>query len=256
MEVDDRRTPEDELGPLVGSGRDATIHALGPDRVLRRTPDERDHTVEAAVMEHVRLAGYPVPRVHRVGPGELVLDRVDGPTMLDDLAAHPWRIDAHARTLARLHERLHTIEAPPGLRHHPVAGTVVLHQDLHPGNVMLAAAGPVVIDWTNACQGAPSADVALSWVLMASFDLDEEPPTGSLARRLLTGLERRATPLVRRRMVATFLRASGVADDARAVLGATARARLADRAVRPGEATAIRALVAREAPSPDRGGAP
>ncbi|MCB1014832.1 MAG: hypothetical protein KDB10_06900 [Acidimicrobiales bacterium] len=79
MEVDDRRTPDDELGPLLAAGRDATVHAAGADRVVRRTPSpDRDLRAEAEVMEHVRAAGYPVPRVFRVGPGEMVLERVDG----------------------------------------------------------------------------------------------------------------------------------------------------------------------------------
>ena len=95
MEVDDRRTAEGDLGPAVAAGRDATIYAVGADRVLRRTPDERSLVAEAATMEHVRRAGYPVPRVHRVGPGEMELDRVEGPTMLDDLGDRhllygPW----------------------------------------------------------------------------------------------------------------------------------------------------------------------
>ena len=90
MEVDDRRTPEAEVGPQIAAGRDATIHDAGPGRVLRRTPDPRDHALEALAMEHVRGAGYPVPQVFRRGPGELVLERIEGPTMLDDLAARPW----------------------------------------------------------------------------------------------------------------------------------------------------------------------
>lgn len=255
MEVDDRRTPDEELGPRIAAGRDATIHDAGPGRVLRRTPDERDLHTEAVVMEHLRATGYPVPQVFRVGPGELVLARVDGPTMLEDLERHPWRIDAHARTLADLHARLHAVDGTdPGLAavpRHPLHGPAVLHQDLHPGNVICSPDGPVVIDWTNARIGDAAADVALTWILMAAFELDHEPPSGSLPHRLATRAERALVPRIRRRLVRTFLRASGVEADARRALPGAAAHRLADRSVRPGEVTAIEALVRREASGAD-----
>jgi aminoglycoside phosphotransferase (APT) family kinase protein len=47
--------------------------------------------------------------------------------------------------------------------------------DLHPGNVMLSSRGPVVIDWTGARAGAPGADVALAYLIMATADLDLIP---------------------------------------------------------------------------------
>jgi tRNA A-37 threonylcarbamoyl transferase component Bud32 len=246
VDVDDRRTPDAELGAQIAAGRDATIHVAGPDRILRRTPDPRDVLAEAEAMEHLRAAGYPVPQVFRVGPGEMVLARIDGPTMLDDLEAHPWRIDRHARLLASLHTDLHRIAPFPGLRPHLLPGDAVLHQDLHPGNVILSPDGPVVIDWTNVRQGEAAADVALTWILMASFELDEEPVTGSLPHRVFTRAERAVMPRIRRRLVRTFLRASGIEDQARAALTGSAEHRLADRSVRPGERRAVEALVARE----------
>jgi len=246
VEVDDRRTPESELSPAFASGRDATIHAFGPDRVLRRTPDPRDHTAEADVMELVRAAGFPVPQVFRRGPGEMVMARIEGPTMLEDIEAHPWRIDRHARTLADLHARLHAIEAPEWLRPLRVPGSAVLHLDFHPGNVILSPSGPMIIDWSNAARGDPAADVALTWILMAAFERDDGPVTGSLPKRILTHVERRAEPWIRRRLVRTFVRASGLEAETRRVLGATADHRLADRSVREGEREAILALVSRE----------
>ena len=247
MEVDDRRTPDAEVGTQVAAGRDATIHDAGPGRVLRRTEATRDLHAEAVVMEHVRAVGYPVPIVHRVGPGEQVLERVEGPTMLDDLQAHPWRVGRHARTLADLHTRLHEIPAPDGLRPYEIDGGAILHLDLHPGNVILSPSGPVVIDWNNVRRGPAAADVALTWILMGAFELDQEPPTGPWHRRALDRAERLVIPQIRRRLVRTFLEASGVELAARAILPAVATVRLEDRNVRPGEATAIRALVEREA---------
>lgn len=250
MEVDERRTPEDELGPVLAAGRDATVHALGDDRVLRRTPSaERDLRTEAEVMEHVRSAGYPVPQVFRVGPGEMVLERVEGPTMLEAIEARVWQVDRHARVLADLDTRLHDLTPPADLAAHPsaaLAGNAIVHQDLHPGNVLLSPEGPVVIDWTNARRADPDADVALTWLLMAAFDHDLGPVTGSLPQRLVSRIERAAEPRLRARLVRTFLRASGRLDQARTLLPAIAAHRLHDPNVRPGEADAIRALVARE----------
>ncbi len=254
MEIDDRRTPEADVGAQIAAGRDATVHDAGPGLVLRRSPRLVDHRAEAELMEHLRGAGYPVPRVERIGPGEMVLERIEGPTMLEDLVAHPWRIDRHARTLADLHNRLHAISPPPGLPVHGVwaahppdepAGSV-LHQDLHPGNVICSPTGPVVIDWPNARRGPAEADVALTWILVGAFAMEEAPPERGLAR-LVQRVEGAATPWIRRRLVTTFVRATGLEAEARACLAATAEVRLADRGTRPAEVPAIHALVAREA---------
>jgi tRNA A-37 threonylcarbamoyl transferase component Bud32 len=66
-------------------------------------------------LEHARGHGYPVPRVWEVRDDALVLDRIDGPTMLDELRRRPWSLRRHTRLLAQLHERLHEIPAPEGL---------------------------------------------------------------------------------------------------------------------------------------------
>jgi aminoglycoside phosphotransferase (APT) family kinase protein len=63
----------------------------------------------------------------------------------------------HARVLARLHDQLHQIAPPAGLRRPFGAGERIMHLDLHPGNVMLTPEGPVVIDWTNAAAGPAGA---------------------------------------------------------------------------------------------------
>ena len=132
---------------LLAEGRASEIFDLGDGRVLRRFKRGGDPGFEARVMEHARLHGFPVPAVHEVRDDALVLDRVDGPTMLDaaDLERHP-------ALLAGLHAQLHEI---------PFEGATLLHRDLHPGNVILSSDGPVVVDWTNAGAGEPAFDVAL-----------------------------------------------------------------------------------------------
>ena len=118
-------------------------------------------------MEHARRHGYPVPRVLEVTADALVLERIAGRTMAQELRRRPWTVRRHAALLARLHQRLHEIPAPSGLAA-VSEGDRLLHLDLHPENVILSASGPVVIDWTNARRGDPPLDVALTWVIVAT----------------------------------------------------------------------------------------
>ena len=154
---------------VVGRGRDADVMADAPGTVRRHYRDGRSAEAEAAVMVHARDRGFPVPRVVDCSGPDIVMERVDGRTMLAELVRTPWRLQSHARTLAMLHRQLHDIVAPA---HAPAApgtpGDRLLHLDLHPENVLLSPAGPVVIDWANAARGTPAVDVAQCWVIMAS----------------------------------------------------------------------------------------
>jgi hypothetical protein len=144
---------------VLAEGRASEIVDLGGGRVLRRFKAGGDPTREAEIMERALAHGYPVPEVFEVRDDALVLERVDGPTMLAELKRRPWRMGGHARTLAELHHRLHAIELDGGR---------LLHVDFHPDNVLLSARGPVVIDWANARSGDPAFDVAMTWVICAT----------------------------------------------------------------------------------------
>lgn len=180
-------------------------------------------------MTYVASRGYPVPRIHSWTDTDLVMDRVDGPTMLADLARRPWRLGTHARTLADLHRRLAAIPAPEDFPPRLDGGGHVVHLDLHPQNVILAPSGPVVIDWPNAGRGEPLADVAFTWVVVTTSD-----PEGPLQLRLLVAALQRAFGWA-------FLRGF----DRREVfahLPAVVSARLADRNVLPGERARLQRL--------------
>jgi aminoglycoside phosphotransferase (APT) family kinase protein len=152
---------------LLAAGRASEIFDLGDGRVLRRFRGWGDPVREALVMEHARAHGFPAPHVYDVREDGLVLERVDGPTMLRKMRHRPWTVRRHALALAQLHDRLHAIPAPTGLPE-AGAGDRLLHLDLHPDNVILSPAGPVVVDWTNARRGDPALDVALTWVIGAT----------------------------------------------------------------------------------------
>ena len=218
-------------GALIARGRAADVFDDGPGRVRRRyRPGEGgDVAAEAAVMEHARSHGFPVPEVFDVSGRDLVMERVDGVTMLADLGRRPWRVWSHGALLASLHVSLHTIPALDGLPCPLGRGASLVHLDLHPDNVMLTARGPVVIDWSNASRGEGADDVASTWVIVATSVVDS---------RLLRWL---AMP-GRRELLRAFL--SGVdADAARARVPEVAARRLEfDPHLRPAERAALAAL--------------
>lgn len=137
-------------------GRASTITDLG-DGTLLRVGGEPER--EARIMAHARSHGFPVPIVHEIRGDGMVLQRINGPTMSQHLARHPWLLTRHVRVLADLHERLHEI---------PFETARLVHYDLHPQNVILGRDGPVVIDWTNAHAGSPDADLAMTWLILAT----------------------------------------------------------------------------------------
>jgi len=225
-------------GEVIARGRDAEIVDLGGGRILRRFSRPRPLEAEAVLMRYVRETGYPVPNVFDVHGGGMVLERVDGPTMLDDLAAHPWRVQRYARTLATLHRDLHRIRAFEGLRGRfgrPAHDDVVVHGDLHPGNVILSRSGPVVIDWTSAGRGPAGADVADAWLVLACA----QPAGGPLMRALAGAL--------RGRFLETFLREAG-RSEAASHLQLALEKRAADPHITSSEIAAMRTVAAAQAP--------
>jgi tRNA A-37 threonylcarbamoyl transferase component Bud32 len=163
-------------GRLLASGRAADVYDLGDGRVLRRYKTPHSCLHEAAVMQHVRAHGYPVPAVYEVRGGDMVMERLDGPTMLEDLGRHPGRVLRHASTLGELIERLHAIPPAPWMETR-MEGDAIVHLDLHPLNVLLTSRGAMVIDWTNAGRGDGAIDLADLWLLTLSAT-----PPGRLER--------------------------------------------------------------------------
>jgi aminoglycoside phosphotransferase (APT) family kinase protein len=171
-------------GPLLAAGRDADIFEYGVHSVLRRSRAGRSMALEAKTMDYLAGHGYPVPTVEELSDDgcDLVMQRIDGRSMVEQLGRAPWTVRRQADTLAMLHLRLHEIPPADFLPPAPFGeGSSILHLDLHPLNVLISDAGPVVIDWTSACVGSPDADVALAWLLMSAGDI----PGGRLRSRLM-----------------------------------------------------------------------
>jgi aminoglycoside phosphotransferase (APT) family kinase protein len=171
-------------GRLLGSGRSADVYEIDEAWVLRRDREGwGDATAEAAVMQHVRSHGYPVPGVRAATGGDLVMERLSGPTMLEAFGQGLLSAQEAGLTLARLLRKLHVVparlSADPAVR--------VLHLDLHPDNVMLTPDGPKVIDWSNAEEGAPGLDWAMSAVILAQVAVGGEA-IGDVAEETLDAL--------------------------------------------------------------------
>ncbi len=162
-----------EPGRVIASGRDGDIFEFGPGLVLRKARDGRSIEREARTIEYVASHGYPVPRVEEVRAGgtEIVMERLEGPMMMDAMLEKPRSMLAHTRLLADLHDQLHAIAAPEWLPEIDAGADRLLHLDLHPMNVMMTTRGPVVIDWPNAGRGDPLTDIGFTYVLLTCPDM-------------------------------------------------------------------------------------
>jgi aminoglycoside phosphotransferase (APT) family kinase protein len=218
----------DEL-VLVGEGRTAEILAWGEGRVLRllREGASRARALrELRVLRSIHETGIPSPAVYPADTGDglveidgrlgFVMDRVEGPSMLRELTAKPWRLVRSARTFARLHRAIHasTTDGLPSHRerHHAVIdriaedighdvaarihravdalpdGSAVCHGDFHPDNILMSDDGPIIIDWGPASSGHPAADVA--WTVYLFHYGGYSPGMNRRQRLLLDTLRR------------------------------------------------------------------
>jgi Ser/Thr protein kinase RdoA (MazF antagonist) len=171
-------------GPLVGEGRSATLHHVGGGWLLRRYRDPAaDATREAAVLRWADRHGVRVPAVREAAGRDLVLEHVAGPSMLTALLDDPAGAARCGAALARLHAALDRVPAPPDSSLPVPTGRPgrLLHGDLHPGNVLLSPAGPVLIDWTNAASGPSAYDTATTWLVLACFDHPDPDVAARLA---------------------------------------------------------------------------
>jgi aminoglycoside phosphotransferase (APT) family kinase protein len=186
-------------------------------KVLRPGFPAEEADAEAEIATLVGRTDVAAPRFLGTtsvdGRAALIYERLDGPSMLDQLSGRPWRIGGLAREFAALHAVLHRadgtglpdlkaryarmIERADGLpadaRDASLRrlaaledGTAICHGDMHPGNVLMSAAGTVVIDWITAGIGPPAADLARTTFLIRDSAI---PPGISFAQRtLISGL--------------------------------------------------------------------
>ncbi len=220
-------------GELIARGRDCDVFEAGPGLVLRRNRNGTSTEHEALTMRHLAAHGYPVPAVHDAHGCDIVMQRLDGRTMLDTISRQPWTMRANAVLLADVIGQLGHVALPAHeIRTVVSGGNVLSHLDLHPGNVVLTADGPVVIDWTNAAIGAAGLDTANTWLTLAAG----EPDGGALTKFFVTA--------GRRFFVGRFV-ASIDRSAAQQRLATALSLRLRDPNLRDGERATMQALVDR-----------
>ena len=188
------------MGERLGEGREAEVYLQADGTVLKLMRDaahgERVCREASACSTLCRSAGV-APRVIETvtieGRPGLVMERVDGISMLLRLEQRPLTVFAVAAALARAHLSVHEMLAPSALPsvHDQLAeriaraallpddvrelalrllsslpaGDRLCHGDFHIGNVMGSLTEPVVIDWGYASKGDPVGDVAQSVLL-------------------------------------------------------------------------------------------
>ena len=192
----------EKLGALLGRGYVAEVFAYGEDRAIKLFFDEdggeaaeREAHITAAAAE----AGLPAPKIWETltvnGRPGIVMERVEGPTMMRWGTTFPWRIYTGAKMMARLHVEVHSKAGVdiPDLRDRlrgRIAesevveddlksaalerleslpdGDYICHGDFHPDNLIMTKTGPAIIDWEFGAKGVPEADIARTVVLVQS----------------------------------------------------------------------------------------
>jgi len=216
----------------IAEGREAEIYEWEPGTVLRLFRDAgRAEAIarERAAMDAVRAVVPLVPAVLDVvevsGRPGIIMERVDGPDLLTIISQKPWKVWHAGRIAGEVHARLHSVAAPatiPALRERAESyrdgselvpphiaewalremaampdGDRLLHGDFHPGNILMSAAGPVVIDWPNVTRGHPDADVGRT---LLTIRIGTLPPGSPLVIRI-------GARFARSLLLASYLRA-------------------------------------------------
>lgn len=199
------RSYDRRLSParLIAIGRTSEVYRLDDEvaaKVLNPGVPREWADLEASFTDAVRRIGVAAPEVHEVttidGRPTIMFGHVDGPSLWSRMCDEPDNTEQLVGILAEVQQAIHAAGVPDGLpslvsrlrlkldasseltaseraaaRELLAAlpqGAALLHGDLHPGNVLLGQAGPVVIDWFDATVGHPHADVARTSLLLQS----------------------------------------------------------------------------------------
>jgi Ser/Thr protein kinase RdoA (MazF antagonist) len=199
----------ESLGEKIGEGAMADIHAWAPGQVVKLFKAGVPRRVswhEAQKTRAVFAAGVPAPEVFdevRIdGRFGFVQQRLDGPTLLQLLQSGAMTPERAGAILATLYIAVH--QAPPPsaalflrdwvdvaargsdgkIPAHIATGVLALidrlrpgdglcHGDLHPGNVIMTAEGPRIIDWTGAFRAPAVLDLGRCQLTLTEFIPDD-----------------------------------------------------------------------------------
>jgi Ser/Thr protein kinase RdoA (MazF antagonist) len=193
------------LGEKIGEGATADIHVWGSGQIVKLfkagvSPRLGRH--EARMTRAAFAAGAPAPEVLDEvlleGRFGIVLPRFDGPTLLHLLLNRAVTHEQVGAILATLYTSLHKAPPPPDvaslrdwidaasrrsgdvLPTDVVTGVLTLidrlppgdglcHGDLHPGNVIMTADGPRIIDWACTVRAPAIVDIGRCHVTLSEL---------------------------------------------------------------------------------------
>ena len=195
----------------IALGRTAEIYSYGEEKILKlffSTTPQSWIDKEIEIGRYIQGSQLPVPKVYerveinnRTG---IVYERIEGPSLLNELATKPWNVVRHGRLLAKLHVQIHAVQAPENLETQrewatggiPASekipkdtkanvlklldtlpdGNILCHGDFHPGNIIITPSGPVIIDWMTVSKGVASGDVARTLTILEAAKAPEGTP--------------------------------------------------------------------------------
>jgi aminoglycoside phosphotransferase (APT) family kinase protein len=193
------------LGAKIGEGATADVHAWAPGRVvklLKAGLPQRLIAHEARLTRAVFSSGAPAPEVfdHVSVEGRfgVVMSHLEGPTLMQLTKSGAVTYAEAGAVLAGLLQAVHKIRPPPDapmlrdymaesvarvgakLPKHIAAGVLetmnrlspgdgLCHGDPNPGNVIMTAEGPRLIDWIGAMRAPPALDLASAHVLLSEL---------------------------------------------------------------------------------------
>ena len=206
--------------PRIAEGATGEMFAWDDDKILKLYHEDVSPGLaepEAVYASIAHDAGLNTPAVidavtveNRQG---VIFERVHGVTMVEAILADPQMLVPYARLLAELQVDMHAhtaselppqrrqlqrkIQSAPGLTleikeailtdlNQRPEDSVFCHGDFHPDNILITAKQPVIIDWIDATQGNPLADVARTTLLLRAGGL--LPATDELRRQKITEL--------------------------------------------------------------------
>jgi len=193
------------LGEKIGEGAFADIHAWAPGQVLKLFKAGISEPVarhEARMTRAVFAVGAPAPEVFDEvsleGRFGIALTRFEAPTLLQLSRSGAITFEQTGTILASVCISVHKTPPPPevpllrdwmsgtlgllggALPKHIAVGTLSLierlpsgdglcHCDLHPGNVIMTAAGPRIIDWDGAVRAPAALDIGCCHISLSEL---------------------------------------------------------------------------------------
>jgi aminoglycoside phosphotransferase (APT) family kinase protein len=190
-----------ETLPLLARGGQADIYDYGDGKVIRvpRRPQDYDRIrYEYKVYSLLSDSDIVAPRVYELvevnkAPA-IIMERIDGISMIDQIKKRPYLIRRKAVDLANMHLGLlklkadasmtvgkekakycinasqylteHTKQTLFSVLEHLPEGNFICHGDFHPGNIVHSSGRDYIIDWSAASRGDIASDIAHTYILL------------------------------------------------------------------------------------------